>query len=99
MFNKNQLSIKHFIKRKFTTKINAPSYSIFDTRLNTETLQRIQDQNKIQNFITWKGIDFSLSVFNILIFSSLLCYFNPIIFSIYTTLSVFSIIWVVFFFT
>ncbi|RVU90092.1 peptidase domain-containing ABC transporter [Flavobacterium columnare] len=90
-----QLSI--LLKENLLLKLMRLPIRFFDTRLNTETLQRIQDQNKIQNFITWKGIDFSLSVFNILIFSSLLCYFNPIIFSIYTILSVFSIIWVVFF--
>ncbi|MFK7049277.1 peptidase domain-containing ABC transporter [Flavobacterium davisii] len=90
-----QLSI--LLKENLLLKLMRLPIRFFDTRLNTETLQRIQDQNKIQNFITWKGIDFSLSIFNILIFSSLLCYFNPIIFSIYTTLSVFSIIWVVFF--
>ncbi|SPE78713.1 Toxin RTX-I translocation ATP-binding protein [Flavobacterium columnare] len=90
-----QLSI--LLKVNLLLKLMRLPIRFFDTRLNTETLQRIQDQNKIQNFITWKGIDFSLSIFNILIFSSLLCYFNPIIFSIYTTLSVFSIIWVVFF--
>ncbi|OWP83766.1 hypothetical protein BWK59_08785 [Flavobacterium davisii] len=90
-----QLSI--LLKENLLLKLMRLPIRFFDTRLNTETLQRIQDQNKIQNFITWKGIDFSLSIFNILIFSSLLCYFNPIIFSIYTILSVFSIIWVVFF--
>ncbi|OWP76432.1 peptidase domain-containing ABC transporter [Flavobacterium oreochromis] len=90
-----KLSIQ--LKENLLLKLMRLPIRFFDTRLNTETLQRIQDQNKIQNFITWKGIDFSLSILNILIFSSLLCYFNPIIFSIYMTLSVFSIIWVIFF--
>ncbi|WP_258932636.1 ABC transporter transmembrane domain-containing protein [Flavobacterium oreochromis] len=91
-----KLSIQ--LKENLLLKLMRLPIRFFDTRLNTETLQRIQDQNKIQNFITWKGIDFSLSILNILIFSSLLCYFNPIIFSIYMTLSVFSIIWVIFFY-
>ncbi|APT22911.1 ABC transporter ATP-binding protein [Flavobacterium columnare NBRC 100251 = ATCC 23463] len=90
-----QLSI--LLKENLLLKLMRLPIRFFDTRLNTETLQRIQDQNKIQNFITWKGIDFTLSIFNIFIFSGLLCYFNPIIFSIYITISVLSIVWVVFF--
>ncbi|WP_459926133.1 peptidase domain-containing ABC transporter [Flavobacterium covae] len=85
------------LKENLLLKLMRLPIRFFDTRLNTETLQRIQDQKKIQNFITWKGIDFSLSVFNILIFSALLCYFNLVVFSVYITLSIFSIIWVSFF--
>ncbi|MDI9308760.1 MAG: peptidase domain-containing ABC transporter [Limnohabitans sp.] len=90
-----QLSI--LLKEKLLLKLMRLPIRFFDTRLNTETLQRIQDQNKIQNFITWKGIEFSLGILNIIIFSSLLCYFNPIVFSIYISLSIFSIFWVLFF--
>ena len=76
-----QLSI--LLKENLLLKLMRLPVRFFDTRLNTETLQRIQDQNKIQNFVTWKGIDFSLSILNIIIFSCLLCYFNAIIFGIY----------------
>lgn len=90
-----QLSI--LLKENLLLKLMRLPVRFFDTRLNTETLQRIQDQNKIQNFVTWKGIDFSLSILNIIIFSCLLCYFNAIIFGIYISLSIVSILWVVFF--
>jgi len=69
----------------------------FDTKLNTETLQRLNDQNTIQNFITWKGIDFVLNVLNILVFGSILLYFNIMIFCVYAFLSIISMIWVFFF--
>ncbi|SHI47417.1 peptidase domain-containing ABC transporter [Flavobacterium terrae] len=90
-----QLSI--LLKENLLLKLMRLPVRFFDTRLNTETLQRIQDQNKIQNFVTWKGIDFSLSILNIIIFSGLLCYFNPVIFGIYISLSIVSILWVIFF--
>jgi ATP-binding cassette, subfamily B, bacterial len=85
------------LKQDLFKKLMKLPIQFFDTRLNTETLQRLQDQSKIQNFITWKGIDFTLNVLNILVFSGILCYFNPLIFGIYIVLSSISIVWVLFF--
>lgn len=85
------------LKKDLFKKLMRLPISFFDTRLNTETLQRLNDQSKIQNFITWKGIEFVLSILNILIFSTILCYFNSVIFGIYIILSSLSIIWVLFF--
>jgi ATP-binding cassette subfamily B protein len=69
----------------------------FDTRLNTETLQRIGDQQKIQNFVTWKGISFLLDVLNLIVFGSILLYYNIVIFTGYAILSAASVLWVLFF--
>ncbi len=85
------------LKQDLFKKLMKLPIAFFDTRLNTEILQRLQDQNKIQNFITWKGIDFTLNILNIIIFSGILCYFNPLIFGIYVALSSISILWVMFF--
>jgi ATP-binding cassette subfamily B protein len=71
--------------------------SYFDTRLNTDTLQRLSDQSNIQNFITWKGLELLLSVLNILVFSMLLFWSNKIIFLAYIVLSFMSIAWIGFF--
>ncbi|MGG7035733.1 MAG: peptidase domain-containing ABC transporter [Flavobacterium sp.] len=85
------------LKKDLLYKLMRLPVNFFDTRLNTETLQRLNDQQKIQDFITWKGIDFVFSVINILVFSSILCYLNPIIFTLYIILSTISIIWFLFF--
>ena len=85
------------LKNNFLYKLMRLPVSYFDTRLNTETLQRIGDQNTIQSFITWRGIDFFLNTLNILIFSSILFYFNTFIFLIYLVLSLISIVWTLFF--
>jgi len=69
----------------------------FDTRLNTETLQRINDQNKIQVFLTWKGISLVISILNLIVFSSILAYYSTEIFGIYFGLSLFSVIWMLYF--
>jgi len=85
------------LKQSLLKKLMKLPVNFFDTRLNTETLQRINDQNTIQQFVTWKGIELILSVLNILIFGSILLYYNIIIFSIYLILTGLSVLWVVLF--
>ncbi|WP_316635034.1 peptidase domain-containing ABC transporter [uncultured Flavobacterium sp.] len=85
------------LKKDLLTKLMRLPIKFFDTRLNTETLQRLNDQSKIQNFLTWKGIDLVLNVLNIFVFGAILCYFNPMVFGMYFFLSLLSIVWVVFF--
>jgi ATP-binding cassette subfamily B protein len=82
------------LKQSLLKKLMKLPVNFFDTRLNTETLQRIGDQNTIQQFVTWKGIELMLSVLNILIFGSILLYYNLIVFTLYLILTVLSILWV-----
>lgn len=85
------------LKKEFLNKLIKLPIKFFDTNLNTETLQRLNDQSKIENFLTWKGIDLILSVLNILVFSGILLYYNSLIFGVYILASVLSILWVLFF--
>ncbi|MCL2313115.1 MAG: peptidase domain-containing ABC transporter, partial [Firmicutes bacterium] len=82
------------LKQSLLQKLMKLPINFFDTRLNTETLQRLEDQNTIQNFITWKGVSVLLNIFNCIIFGAILFYYNYIIFSIYSILTVISIFWV-----
>jgi len=82
------------LKQSLLKKLMKLPVNFFDTRLNTETLQRISDQNTIQQFVTWKGIELVLGILNILIFGSILLYYNGIIFSVYMILTALSILWV-----
>ncbi|MDR1347177.1 MAG: peptidase domain-containing ABC transporter, partial [Prevotellaceae bacterium] len=85
------------LKKSLLEKLMKLPVNFFDTRLNTETLQRIGDQNKIQQFVTWKGIEFILNVLNIIIFGSILLYYNHIIFIIYFFLTILSVLWILLF--
>lgn len=85
------------LKKELFLKLMKLKISFFDTRLNTETLQRLGDQTKIQNYITWKGIEFIVNILNIIVFGAILCYFNYIVFFSYFFLSSISIIWVLVF--
>ena len=82
------------LKQSLLKKLMKLPVNFFDTRLNTETLQRIGDQNTIQQFVTWKGIELVLSILNILIFGSILLYYNQVIFSVYLILTALSMLWV-----
>lgn len=87
------IRMKEFLMKKL---IKLP-INFFDTRLNTETLQRLSDQDRIQTFLTWKGIDFVLSFINILVFGLILLYFNKFIFFVYFIFSLLSVLWIAFF--
>jgi len=82
------------LKQSLLKKLMKLPINFFDTRLNTETLQRIGDQQTIQRFVTWKGIDLVLAVLNICIFGSILLYYNIIVFSTYFALTAMSILWI-----
>lgn len=90
-----RLSIR--LKKDLLYKLMRLPASYFDTRLNTDTLQRLGDQVKIQNFLTWKGLDICLSFLNIIVFSIILLFINRWVFFIYLFLSVASIVWVALF--
>lgn len=85
------------LKEQFLNKLMRLPISYFDTRLNTDTLERLGDQEKIKNFVTWKGLNLVLHTFNILVFSVMLYFLNAYVFGIYLLLSIISIIWIAFF--
>lgn len=94
---KINFNLSVILKSELLNKLMRLPINYFDTRLNTETLQRLGDQNRIQNFLTWKGIELILDLLNIIVFGGILLYFNYSIFLIYLILSVISIVWVLFF--
>jgi len=85
------------IKKSLLTKLLKLPINFYDTRLNTETLQRFSDQNKVQNFLTWKGMELLLSILNIIVFLSILFNYSLSIFSVYISLTLLSVGWVLFF--
>lgn len=97
ILTKLNFNLSILLKSKLLQKLIKLPISYFDARLNTETLQRMGDQNRIQNFLTWKGIDFFLNILNIIVFGGILFYFSKIMFFIYLILSCLSTVWVLFF--
>lgn len=85
------------LKESMLYKLMKLPISYYDTRLNSDTLQRLGDQNKIQSFITWKGFNLVLNFLNIVIFSAILFTLNKYIFLVFFVLSALSVVWVSFF--
>ena len=94
---KINFNLSIILKESFLHKLMKLPINYFDTRLNTDTLQRLSDQERIREFITWKGVDLLLNTLNIIVFSTMLFFINKTIFSVYLVLSIFSIIWISFF--
>ena len=85
------------LKESLLFKLMKLPISYFDTRLNSDTLQRIGDQAKVQSFLTWKGLGFLLNILNLIVFSIILFSLNKFIFFTFLVLSCISIVWVSYF--
>lgn len=55
----------------------------FDTKLGTDLLQRLSDQDKIKDFLTYVLNNFLFSFLNLLVYSTILIYYNLTIFLIF----------------
>lgn len=69
----------------------------FDTRLNTDLIQRMDDQEKVHSFLTYRFIDLFFSVLNLCVFGSILLFYSTQSFLIFLFLSIISIIWSILF--
>nr|WP_288836367.1 peptidase domain-containing ABC transporter [uncultured Flavobacterium sp.] len=85
------------LKEGFLKKMIRLPVNYFDTRLNTDTLQRLSDLSKVQTFLTWKGISLIINLLNLSVFSVMLFFLSKWVFLIFSTLSICSILWIGFF--
>ncbi|GAA4208112.1 peptidase domain-containing ABC transporter [Pedobacter jeongneungensis] len=97
ILTKSNFKLAILLKTNFLKKLIRLPVNYFDTRLNSDTLQRMSDLSKVQSFLTWKGISFMINVLNLLAFSLILVFMDKLIFSIFFLLSGISIIWIAYF--
>lgn len=76
---------------RFLHKIIRLPLSFFDTRLNTDLLQRMEDLRKIQNLLTNQLQSASLALINFFVFSVILIYYDWRIFATFIVFNVLSI--------
>lgn len=67
--------------------------SFFETKLRTDLMLRLDDQNRLQSFLTYKILDFGYYFLNFIVFSVLLLYYDAFIFIVFFALSVLSFVW------
>jgi len=67
----------------FLTKLMDLPISFFEKKLVGDLIQRISDHDKIENFLTSALLNIIFAIFNLLIFSVVLCIYNPTIFLLF----------------
>lgn len=81
----------------FWIKLTKLPLSYFETHLTGDTIQRLDDNKQVQNFLTGSAIGSIFSVFSLLIYSIILIYYNIYIFLVFFIGSGLYFIWIYFF--
>ncbi|RYU82784.1 peptidase domain-containing ABC transporter [Hymenobacter persicinus] len=81
----------------FLIKLMRLPLSFFDVKLFGDIMQRMNDQRRIESFLTGASLDIAFSLFNLLVFGAVLLYFNTAIFLVFFGGSLLYTGWVVLF--
>ena len=81
-----------FIADYFNKIISLP-ISFFDYGLRTDLIRKLGDLSRIQAFTSSETISIVLAVLNIFVFSAILLYYNPMIFSIFILFSILAFVY------
>jgi len=81
----------------FLIKLMKLPISYFDTKMTGDLMQRMDDQRNIQNFLTGSTLNIIFSMFNLVVFSFVLAYYNLAIFSVFAGSSTLYVSWIVLF--
>ncbi|WDF80739.1 peptidase domain-containing ABC transporter [Mucilaginibacter sp. KACC 22773] len=81
----------------FLIKLMKLPIGFFDTKMTGDIMQRMSDQKKIESFLTGSTLTTIFSMFNLLVFSVVLAYYNTGIFFIFAVSSILYTAWIVLF--
>ena len=81
----------------FLIKLMKLPMNFFDSKMTGDIMQRMNDQHRIESFLTGSTLTVIFSMFNLVIFSFVLAYYNLSIFLIFCVSSILYSIWVVLF--
>jgi ATP-binding cassette subfamily B protein len=79
----------------FLIKLMKLPMQFFDVRMTGDIMQRMNDQKRIENFLTGSTLSIIFSLFNLIIFSCVLAYYKIDIFFIFIVSSCLYSLWVV----
>ena len=79
----------------FLIKLMKLPMSFFDTKMTGDIMQRMNDQRRIESFLTGSTLNTIFSMFNLVIFTGVLAYYNVNIFIIFLVSSVLYSLWVI----
>lgn len=84
------------IASEFLIKLMKLPISYFDSKIPGDILQRLQDSDRLERFLTTSPTTL-FSIVNMLIFMGILAYYNVTIFGIFLVGAILYIIWILFF--
>lgn len=90
-------SINFSLLSSFWIKLMKLPISYFDTKKTGDIQQRLSDQKRIESFLTGSALSTFFSLFNLVLFSGILLYYNSIVFLIFMVGSFCYLIWIKFF--
>ncbi len=81
----------------FFIKLMKLPIKYFDTKMTGDIMQRINDNYRIENFLTGSSLSTLFSLFNFVIFSAVLAWYSFKIFFVFVLGSIFYFLWIIFF--
>lgn len=91
------LKISIELINEYLVKLVRKPMSFFDRKINPDLIQKIDDQNRIKNFLVRMPDTIFFTFVNLVVFSGLLIYYNCIIFTIVVAGTFLSYLWVMIF--
>lgn len=79
----------------FLAKLMHLPISFFDTKLTGDIMQRMSDQKRIESFLTNQSLTVLFSMFNLVVFSFVLAFYNTTVFLVFLAASILYTLWVV----
>jgi ATP-binding cassette subfamily B protein len=81
----------------FFVKLMKLPISYFDTKMTGDIMQRINDNHRIEQFLTGSSLSTLFSAFNFIIFSGVLAFYSLKIFMVFLIGTLFYFLWITFF--
>lgn len=81
----------------FFVKLMKLPIRYFDTKMTGDIMQRINDNHRIENFLTGSSLNTLFSLFNFIIFSGVLAWYSLTIFAVFIFGSTVYFLWITFF--
>ena len=78
----------------FLQKLMALPIAFFDTKLTGDILQRVEDNNRIEEFLTSTSLSILFSFFNLIVFGIVLAIFSPKILLLFIAGTALYVLWV-----
>lgn len=78
---------------RYLSRLVSMPLSFFDRKVNSDLIQKIDDQTRLKDFILSLPQSLFLMVANMLVFSGMLCWYSPEIFIIFLLLSLIELVW------